>query len=117
MCCRVEEHSYLPVASSAMPGPAHSLLSSLSTNTGAFSTNFKGRGGLHGDSSTQGCQMHRLEHMAEEQRQAFDVSSAAPTSLHPPLWPLRPSQQNGSYPPGGAELPQLTYAHTKASHC
>lgn len=84
---------------------ARSTVSSLfhpQSITGAFSTNFKGRGGLHGDSRTHGGQLHRLEHMAE-QRQVFDVSSADPTSLHQLLWALQLPQQDGGCPAGGSE--------------
>lgn len=85
MCCPVEgpHPSYCSILCYAQS--AHPTASSPShprTITGTVSTNFKGRGGLYGDSRTHGGQMHRLEHMAE-QRQAFDVSSADPFLIAP----------------------------------
>lgn len=104
MCCRVED-PHLPYCSilchARMAHPTASSPFHPQTTTGAFSTNFKGRGGLHGDSRTHGGQLHRPEHMAE-QRQAFDVSSVGPTSLHQLPWPLQLPQQDGSCPAGGS---------------
>lgn len=118
-CCRVED-PHPPFLLHPPPCPAHLTASSpthAQTITGAFSTNFKGRGGLHGDSRTQGCQMHGLEHMAEERGRPLMYAPQPPPQPHCTSLsgPCSHHSRTGSCPAGGSELRQLTYAHTNTS--